>query len=147
MNQCEAAASGTGSAKASNQPKRVAEEKPANACQSADYQRRTPAPTRAQEKQKKISQVELFFNCERPEYSVDAVAGLGVEIVKHQEVHHDVVNKEMRYVDADAQGRHEQEQREGNQVRRIKPANSASPEGSKLNRLGLPAARDFAHCR
>jgi hypothetical protein len=63
--------------------------------------------------------------------------------VKHQEVHHDIVDKEMRDVDAGTQGRHQEEQREGNQVWRIEPPNSASPKRSKMYILRLTRSARF----
>lgn len=80
----------------------------------------------------------MLFDGQRPENSVDAVASVRVEVVKHQQMHHDIVDKEMRDVDAGTKGRDYQEQGKGHQIRRIEPADATTPKRSKLDRLRLP---------
>src|ERR1700704_6516418 len=109
----------------------MTEVEPGDSSETADYQCRSPAPTRSQEEQQKIGEVKLLFDRECPENSVDAVASVRVEVVKHQEMHHDIVDKEMRDVDAGAQSRHQHEQSKSDQVRRIEPADATTPKRSK----------------
>ncbi len=98
-------------------------------------QRRSPTPALPQEEQQKVGEVELLFDGERPENSVDAVAGVRVEIVKHQQVHHHVVDKKVRDVDARRKRRHQQEQSERDQVGRIEPAKAAPPKSAKAESI------------
>ena len=104
MRRC---ASGTGNADAGFNPNGVTKDDTSPTRASAQIIKcRSPTPARAQEKQQKICEIKLLFDRQRPENSVDAVTGVRVEIVKHQQMHHDVVNKKVRDVDAGGQCGH-----------------------------------------
>ena len=110
VNQCEAAPSGTGIPTPVASHSIVAEEIPTYPRESTNDQGWSPAPTVTQKEQQKISQVELFLDGQCPENSVDAVTGMGIEVVKHQEMHHHVVYKKVSNVDAGGERRHAQKE-------------------------------------
>ncbi len=102
---------GNGNAGAGCRPYIVTKEKPTQPRESTNKQRRSPAPPVAQIKQQEISQIELLLDRQCPENSVDAVTGMWIEVVKHQEMHHYVVNKKVSDIDAGGERRDAQKQR------------------------------------
>ena len=57
--------------------------------------------------------------------------------MQHQQMHHYVVDEEVRNVDSDGEGGHQEKQREGKQVRRIEPPDSSLPEGGEVYLMRL----------
>ena len=128
---------GNRNSEACHQPQIVAEKEPAHPRESTDDKGRCPSPTAAQIEQQKISQIELFFDRERPEDSIDAVTGMGIEVVKHEEVHHYVVYKKVSDVDAGGERRHYQKEGQGDQVWRVEASQASLPEFTELDLLWL----------
>src|SRR3954471_8239904 len=95
--------------------------------------RYAPAPAHANKQQQEVCEIKLLLDRECPEHAVDRVAGVWIEIVKHQQVHADVVDKEVRQVNADSHCGKQQEQQQRDDVRRIEPANSSFPESAETN--------------
>ena len=85
----------------------------------------------------------MFFNRKRPEYAVDAVASLRIEIVQHQHVHEDVVNKKVRNIDPGGDSCEPEEDNESNEIRRIESAQTSFPKCAKLNLMVLTSSARF----
>src|SRR6476659_4186983 len=89
-----------GHANASLLPDNMTEDHPCRPRQQTNYQCHGPAPTFSQEEQQEVREVQLFFDSESPKDAVDAVTRSGIEIVEHQQVHCEVINKKARDTDA-----------------------------------------------
>src|SRR5215213_397437 len=106
---------------------------PREARKQTNSNRYAPAPPHANEEQQEIREIELLFNRECPEHAVDGVARVWIEIVKHQQVHAEVVDEEARHIDTNGRSGKQQEQEQRDEVRRIEPVNPSFPERAKTN--------------
>ncbi len=104
-------------------------------CQT-NRDRHPPTPTNPHKQQQKIGEIELLLDRERPEHAVDRVARLRIEVVQHQQMHHDVVKEKMGEVEFAVGIGDEEKKSEGDYVRRVKPAQTSFPEWTKAN-VGL----------
>src|SRR6185503_4738034 len=80
-----------------------------------------------------ISEIQLFLDRERPEHAVDRVARMRIEVVQHQQMHAEVVEEKRCELNFTMRNGDDQEERERDEVRRVKAAQTSFPEWTEAN--------------
>lgn len=109
------------------------DDQPNDASGKAQQQRPGPTVTNPQEEEQKIGEIELLFDRECPEGSVDRVGSPRIQVVQHEEVKEDVPQVKTGDVNGRFVCEIDQIQRERGEVRRIQSPNASFPEDGEFD--------------